>query len=584
MSIRKITSGIYSVEYNEDTPNYVGTDSNYKVTDEPILEAKVIDDHFTLYKGSFYKEGLSIKRQDTDDVLVYGTDYKAKVIDPVSCKHSGKEVYTLIEMLTTINATLLVTYYYVGGTYNEQMIGVKDTLSTMSDSDRSVHYNEIKNRPSVLDAESTLHQHDAANITDKDEEVTALTEIGNQVGVAAEIGPIDESEISSASNIIEDTNVVGVGEIRMFANNLPDIIEDHHGFIWLKSGLIEDDSSLIDKNYWDKSIVNGQYIHYEVRETTTVLLRFKIAHNGTLFVAVGYDGTILTSPDGVSWVSRDNPSSSTHRLQTVIYANGLFVVSGGIGPTDPIIMTSPDGITWTEQTVPNTNSLVGLGYDGSLFVSIGNIGDIITSPDAITWTERTSPINRGLHNLSYGNGWWIGTYTSATTTDYGVIKSQDGINWVKQDIGNPEATGTLVTGYGLVDGVPTHIVGNYNDDGAVYVSNDTINWRKYRVPSSVDLFDCTFVNNIFYMTGRVGGLFTSLDGMNWYKEPVPTIEDISGIGYGLVGNRNRLVCVGDNGLILTSELENTPYIGLRAGSINKIPSFNEGTIGYCRIK
>ena len=52
------------------------------------------------------------------------------------------------------------------------------------------------------------------------------------------------------------------------------------------------------------------------------------------FVAVGEDGTILTSPDGVSWTRRT--SGTSNRLEGVAYGNGLFVAVGG-----GTILTSP---------------------------------------------------------------------------------------------------------------------------------------------------------------------------------------------------------------------------------------------------
>jgi hypothetical protein len=44
-------------------------------------------------------------------------------------------------------------------------------------------------------------------------------------------------------------------------------------------------------------------------------------------VAVGKGGTILTSPDGVSWTARASPTGNY--LFGVTYGNGLFVAVGG---------------------------------------------------------------------------------------------------------------------------------------------------------------------------------------------------------------------------------------------------------------
>jgi len=50
---------------------------------------------------------------------------------------------------------------------------------------------------------------------------------------------------------------------------------------------------------------------------------------------VGEDGTILTSPDGVTWTPRT--SGTSNDLNGVAYGNGTFVAVG----EDGIILTSP---------------------------------------------------------------------------------------------------------------------------------------------------------------------------------------------------------------------------------------------------
>ena len=59
-----------------------------------------------------------------------------------------------------------------------------------------------------------------------------------------------------------------------------------------------------------------------------------------LFVAVGDNGTILTSTDATTW---DNRSYETPiRLRAITYANSTFMTVGNL---DEIILSSSDGIT-----------------------------------------------------------------------------------------------------------------------------------------------------------------------------------------------------------------------------------------------
>jgi hypothetical protein len=56
-----------------------------------------------------------------------------------------------------------------------------------------------------------------------------------------------------------------------------------------------------------------------------------VTYGNGLFVAVGSYGTILTSPDGVSWTAR--ASGTSNFLNGVTYANGLFVAVGEAAPS-----------------------------------------------------------------------------------------------------------------------------------------------------------------------------------------------------------------------------------------------------------
>ena len=92
-------------------------------------------------------------------------------------------------------------------------------------------------------------------------------------------------------------------------------------------------------------------------------------------MAVG-GGTILTSPDGVTWTRR---ISGGYALYVESYVNGLFVAVGDNGT----ILTSPDGVTWTARTSGTCDCLSGVTYGNGLFVAVGDKGTILTSPDGV---------------------------------------------------------------------------------------------------------------------------------------------------------------------------------------------------------
>jgi hypothetical protein len=59
------------------------------------------------------------------------------------------------------------------------------------------------------------------------------------------------------------------------------------------------------------------------------------------FVAVGWQGVILTSAEGARWTARS--SGSSERLDGVAYRDGYFVAT----ITNRTALVSPDGVAWS---------------------------------------------------------------------------------------------------------------------------------------------------------------------------------------------------------------------------------------------
>jgi hypothetical protein len=118
---------------------------------------------------------------------------------------------------------------------------------------------------------------------------------------------------------------------------------------------------------------------------------FDVAYTRGLYIAVGENNTLLTSPDcqlGSTWTDRSDTWNPDF-LKSIAYNNDIIVVGSTDGGTDEKVLTSVRGLDW--ETVPNGNlgtrpiaSLVWTGYN---WVAGLTGGKVMISSDLKNWTE-----------------------------------------------------------------------------------------------------------------------------------------------------------------------------------------------------
>ena len=124
------------------------------------------------------------------------------------------------------------------------------------------------------------------------------------------------------------------------------------------------------------------------------------------FHVVGDFGTLLTSPDGLTWTQRATGTSQT--FTSFASGNGLHIIVGDYG----LILTSTNLTTWVRQNVDSSLYLRSIHYSGGRFVVAGlsfgdpvNEGHILTSTDGAEWTFRHDPaLSTPLHHVGYSAG------------------------------------------------------------------------------------------------------------------------------------------------------------------------------------
>jgi len=117
-----------------------------------------------------------------------------------------------------------------------------------------------------------------------------------------------------------------------------------------------------------------------------------VVWNGSLFVAVGLSGAILTSSDGLQW--HEESSGAVEDLERIIWGGDRFYVSGSMES----VLESRDGVIWSR----NEDGLIGTGVKFSAIVWAGDRlvafragvhpyyqHVYLYSPAEATWSEPT---------------------------------------------------------------------------------------------------------------------------------------------------------------------------------------------------
>lgn len=127
--------------------------------------------------------------------------------------------------------------------------------------------------------------------------------------------------------------------------------------------------------------------------------------SGPIYVAVGAGGAIYRNTTGGLTGAWAAVSSGTGQdLYGVSYVNGMFIAVGAAGT----LLTSPDGMTWTAQTSKTSSSLrhVAYGVPSSTgvgtYVAVGDAGAIVSSSDATTWTAQSIPSTQSFYSVCFG--------------------------------------------------------------------------------------------------------------------------------------------------------------------------------------
>ncbi|EEF59139.1 WD40/YVTN/BNR-like repeat-containing protein [Pedosphaera parvula] len=327
---------------------------------------------------------------------------------------------------------------------------------------------------------------------------------------------------------------------------------------------------------WTQRSINNQ-------TNFTYALARVIYASGT-FVAVGYNGSIYSSTNGIDW--QNTQLGPIWNFNGVAYGNGKFVAVGDCsliagGVTSSNVYTSPDGITWTAQhsvlIASAANNIYAITFGGGSFKAVGQGSYLYTSADGVSWS-RSSVSSSDLTKIVYGNGLTIiadssgNLFTPPSVPLSGLVSLNTGTAMQNPSLAYVNGT-FLIGGYDLSLGT-----------NSIIFSRDGLNWTKSNFHSQDRMRGMTFTGNrlasvgYIYLSSSLTGIYLSDPVVNLALQPAPSPQiNLSGI----VGRSYQIQCL-DAGLVNGSNswqvltnftLPSSPYVWTDTNAMNSPQRF-----------
>lgn len=165
-----------------------------------------------------------------------------------------------------------------------------------------------------------------------------------------------------------------------------------------------------------------------------------VIYDGSQFVVLGHDGSILVSSNVTDWVAR-TAITAAPAMNALAYGSGRGYVAVGAGGA--IYRNTSGGVTeaWTAENSGVTEELFGISYINGLFVVTGANGTLLTSPDGQNWTVQDSKSSSNLRSAAFGAGLYVVVGDAGAVTS-----SSDGVTWTLQSLPTTESLYSICFG------------------------------------------------------------------------------------------------------------------------------------------
>lgn len=340
---------------------------------------------------------------------------------------------------TQTNITILLMVYFMAMMVSACGGGNSSSFLALASSQNSSFIFDNNNNIAISNGDNTYKQLPTTGLLPTDKIIT--TTCGMSACVAVGVNGL----LKISSDLSNWKNITPVGSSSSFYNGV--INYNNQAVVVGSGGVVVTFDAKTGEDF--KTVTSN---------TNNDLFAIGVSGNNSnyLYVAVGANGTIITSSDGITWTKSDIPTTENLYALTIPNAtvapskDNPYVVVGSKG----VILTSYDGKSWNNVVSGTTNTLLAVQYSSGVFIAAGVNGTILKSSDGVNWspanTSKATKPNIKDYNIrdvvSQNNGFlaygvYINASTPATAADEVLFISNDGgSTWY-----NTAATGSVST-------------------------------------------------------------------------------------------------------------------------------------------
>ena len=298
-------------------------------------------------------------------------------------------------------------------------------------------------------------------------------------------------------------------------------------------------------------IWNGQSSGWTKRLSDLPYGFYDVVWDGTVFVAVGDDGAILTSPDGVNWLEQESGVGDSLRA---VAAFGADIVAVG---NDVVLLSTDHGESWDVKYRPDLVGLEAVALNSSQIVAGGmdfgrRTSTIILSEDrGESWeTVDEGPIGDfPLGDLAHGSDLFVATTWDWSSNGGRIKVSADGRQW--NEILVSEGDGARQYGMVIHDGGRFAVAGY----SGVSMSLDGLNWTEKQTPLlNFDFLSAATDGSKLILAGAFGSGFWGYYLQSYWPAGIASTDggltweffaiDEGYLSHGMAFGNGRFVSVG----------------------------------------